>query len=146
MSELKLLALDNDDLAVISAHIQDSVFKLTDVQYEARRGQFALQFNRFVWEHAPASNGQNARCRSFLCFKRVSAVRSTGINRAETDKVHSLLALQFTEKDGGPGGTLELILSGEGVIALDVECVEAQLADVSGAWDTKSKPQHSAAF
>jgi hypothetical protein len=146
MSELKLLALDNDDLAVISAHIQDSVFKLSDVQYEARRGQFGLQFNRFLWEHSAKADGQNARCRSFLCLKRVSAVRSTGINRAETDKVHSLLALRFTQKDDGPDGTLELILSGNGIIALDVECIEAQLADVSGAWDTSSKPQHSAAF
>jgi hypothetical protein len=146
MSELKLLALDNDDLAVISAHIQDSVFKLSDVQYEARRGQFALQFNRFLWEHSAKTSGQNARCRSFLCVKRVTAVRSTGINRRETDKVHSLLALRFTEKDGGPGGTLELILSGDGIIALDIECIETQLADVSGAWSTSSEPQHSAAF
>jgi hypothetical protein len=146
MSELKLLALDSDDLAVISAHIQDSVFKLSDVRYEAKRGQFALQFNRFVWENSSASQSQNARCRAGLCIKRVEAVRSTGINRQETDKVHSLLALQFTQKDDGPNGTLELILSGNGIIALDVECVEAQFADVSGSWDTQSKPEHSAAF
>jgi hypothetical protein len=146
MSELKLLALDSDDLAVISAHIQDSVFKLSDVRYEAKRGQFALQFNRFVWENSASTQGQNARCRAGLCIKRVEAVRSTGINRQETDKVHSLLALQFTQKDDGPNGTLELILSGNGIIALDVECVEAQFADVSGAWETQSKPEHSAAF
>lgn len=146
MSDLKLLALDNDDLAVISAHVQDSVFKLSDVQYEAKRGQFALQFNRFLWENSATSSGQNARCRSYLCLKRVSAVRSTGINLREKDKVHSLLALRFTETDDGPNGTLELILSGEGIIALDIECIEAQLADVSGAWDTSSKPEHSAAF
>lgn len=146
MSELKLLALDNDDLAVISAHIQDSVFKLSDTQYDAKRGQFALQFNRFVWEDSAKKSGQNARCRSFFCLKRVNAVRSTGVSRVDKDKVHSLLAVRFNDKDGGPNGTIELILSGEGIIAIDVECLEAQLADVSGAWDTSSKPEHSAAF
>lgn len=146
MSELKLLALDSDDLAVISAHIQDSVFKLSDVRYEARRGQFALQFNRFLWEKTGKDSNQNARCRSYLCFKRVDGVRSSGLDRKDVDKVHSILALNFKQQDDGPSGTLELILAGQGAIALDVECIEVQLADVSGAWDTKSKPEHSDAF
>lgn len=144
MSDLKLLALDVEDLSVISTHMQDSVFKLGDASFDRRSGQFTLSVNRFVWEDGKQKGQPFARCRSVLALKRVSAVRSQGFSQTNKDQVLSLLALRFTQKDEGPDGTLELTLSGGGAIALDVECIEAQLADVSGAWETASKPQHAA--
>ena len=72
------------------------------------------------------------------------AVRSLGIDRRNTDAVFSLLAVNFTQKGEGPEGTLELVLSGDASIALDVECVEVQLADTGGAWETSLKPRHPA--
>ncbi len=56
MSGLKLLALDTEDLSIISTHMQDSVFKLKDVAFEPRQGQFTLSANRFVWESASKKN------------------------------------------------------------------------------------------
>ncbi|MDQ1185069.1 DUF2948 family protein [Agrobacterium larrymoorei] len=144
MSGLKLMALDGEDLAIISTHMQDSVFKLKDVSFEPRPGQFVLSANRFVWEHGVKKNHPPERCRSGLVLKRVSAVRSSGINRADKEQVHSLLAIRFIQKGEGPDGTIELTLSGGGAIALDVECIEAQLTDVSGAWETESRPFHPA--
>ena len=49
---LKLLALDGEDLEVVSAHMQDAVFKVGDLQYWPSHKQFAIAANRFVWEKA----------------------------------------------------------------------------------------------
>ncbi len=142
MADLKLLALDTDDLAVISAHTQDSVFRTDAISFSAKAGQFAIGLNRFVWEGAAPGGKAFERRRALLAFKRVRAVRSTGIDRTKADDVHSLLAIRFVAEGEGPDGTLELTLSGKAAIALDVECIEVQLADTGAAWETVSKPRH----
>lgn len=142
MTDLKLVALDNEDLAVISAHMQDSVFKVGDIDWSPRDAQFALAVNRFVWEGAERKRRGFERRRAALVFKRVLAVRSLGIDRQKRDEVLSLLALRFEQKGEGPDGTIELSLSGTASIALDVECIEVQLADIGGAWEASSKPRH----
>lgn len=142
MSGLKLLALDAEDLSIISTHMQDSVFKLKDVSFDKKYGQLLLSGNRFVWESGTKKGHTPERCRSVLALKRVGNVRSHGFNRDNKEQVLSLLAVQFTQNGEGPDGTIELVLSGGGAIALDVECIEAQLTDVSGGWDTASRPQH----
>ncbi|EJC82483.1 Protein of unknown function (DUF2948) [Rhizobium leguminosarum bv. trifolii WSM2297] len=142
MTDLKLVALDDEDLAVISAHMQDSVFKVGDIDWSPREAQFALAVNRFVWEGAERKRKGFERRRAALVFKRVLAVRSLGIDRGKRDEVLSLLALRFDKKGDGPEGTLELSLSGTASIALDVECIEVQMADIGGAWQASSKPRH----
>ncbi|MBW8284028.1 MAG: DUF2948 family protein [Rhizobium sp.] len=142
MTSLKLLALDTDDLAVMSAHMQDAVFKVADITFQPRPGLFALAVNRFVWEGAGEKRRNYERRRAMLSFKRVSAVRSIGFDRRKGDDVLSLLAIRFRVEGEGPEGVVELVLSGGGMIALDVECIEAQLADTGGAWETSHKPGH----
>jgi hypothetical protein len=142
MTDLKLVALDNEDLAIMSAHMQDSVFKVGDIDWSPRDAQFALAVNRFVWEGAERKRKGFERRRAALVFKRVLAVRSLGIDRGKRDEVLSLLALRFEKKGEGPEGTVELSLSGTASIALDVECIEVQLADIGGAWEASSKPRH----
>ena len=142
MTDLKLVALDDEDLAVISAHMQDSVFKVGDIDWSPRDAQFALAVNRFVWEGAERKRKGFERRRAALVFKRVLAVRSLGIDRGKRDEVLSLLALRFDKKGDGPEGTIELSLSGTASIALDVECIEVQMADIGGAWQASSKPRH----
>jgi hypothetical protein len=41
-----------------------------------------------------------------------------------------------------PAGAIELVLSGGAVIHLEVACIEVQLADVGGGWETKFRPRH----
>ncbi|KGD86333.1 MULTISPECIES: DUF2948 family protein [Rhizobium/Agrobacterium group] len=142
MTELKLLALDTDDLGIISAHMQDAVFKVGDVRWSPPERNFSLAANRFVWEKAGEKRKGFERHRAALVFKRVEAVRSTGIDRNRTDDVLSLLAITFTRKGEGPEGTVELVLSGTATIALDVECIEVALADIGGAWETAVRPRH----
>ncbi len=142
MADLKLLALDGEDLEVISAHMQDSVFRTDAVSYSAKTGLFTIGANRFAWETTAEKPKSFERRRTLLVFKRVRHVRSVGIDRASSDDVHSLLAIRFSPAGEGPDGTIELTLSGKAAIALDVECIEVQLADTGAAWETGSKPRH----
>ncbi|MCJ8054118.1 DUF2948 family protein [Shinella curvata] len=144
MDSLKLLALDAEDLAVVSAHLQDAVFKTDGLAFDARQHVFSVVVNRFVWESAASRGKSFERRRAVVAFKRVNAVRSIGIDRKDTSAVFSLLAINFTPKGEGPDGTLEVVLSGNASVALDVECVEVQLADTGGAWETSLKPRHPA--
>ena len=144
MDSLKLLALDAEDLAIVSAHLQDAVFKTDGLSFDARHHVFSVVVNRFVWETASGRGRSFERRRAVVAFKRVNAVRSLGIDRKDRDAVFSLLAVNFARKDDGPDGTLELVLSGDASIVLDVECVEVQLADTGGAWETSLKPRHPA--
>jgi hypothetical protein len=144
MDSLKLLALDTEDLSIVSAHLQDAVFKTDGLSFDARHHIFSVVVNRFAWEAALGRGKAFERRRAIVAFKRVHAVRSLGIDRKDTNAVFSLLAVNFTQKDDGPEGTLELVLSGNASIALDVECVEVQLADTGGAWETSLKPRHPA--
>jgi len=144
MDVLKLMALDPEDLEIVSAHVQDAVFKVSGLDYAPRSRQLSLVINRFVWETAEGRGKSFERRRSLLAFKRVSAVRSIGFDRKDDDKVLSLLAIQFEQNGEGPDGTVEFVLSGGASIMLDVECIEVQLADTGGAWETGFKPRHPA--
>lgn len=142
MTGLKLLALDADDVSVVSAHLQDSVFKTKDMAYRPRAGQFSLAVNRFVWEEAKKGGKSFERRRAALVFKRVLSVRLFGVDRSRPEDVFSLLAVRFTPKGEGPDGTIELTLAGDRAVALDVECIELQVADTGGAWETENRPDH----
>ncbi|MDF1608809.1 DUF2948 family protein [Hoeflea sp. YIM 152468] len=141
MGSLKLIALDETDLAVVSACLQDAVFKTGDTAFEGKDSIFTLETNRFVWE-----DGKNdktfERRRALLALKQVSGVKSRGINLKATDAVHSLLAVRFLPGEEAPAGVIELVLSGGAVIRLEVDCIEVQLADIGGGWETKFKPRH----
>lgn len=141
---LRLLALDGDDLAIVSAHMQDAVFKVGDLKFQPRLKTFSLVANRFVWETADAEAGHYERRRALLTFKQVKGVRSTGFSRQAGDQVLDLLALTFEADGDGPDGHVELVLAGGAAIMLDVDCIEVQLADTGGAWETTVKPQHPA--
>lgn len=144
MSELKLVALDEEDLKVVSAHVQDAVMKVGDLAYDARRRLFVAKLNRFVWERRRGwFSSSYERRRAVLDFGRVMAVSSTGIDKDRPEDVLSLLALEFEPGDA-PEGTVAMLFSGGATIRLEVECLEVRLADVGAAWETRSVPRHRA--
>lgn len=139
----KLVALDQEDLAIISAHVQDAVLKVADIQWTPRERRFVIVMNRFVWEKAV--NGRRTekeRRRSILHFDRVEAVRASQVRQDQPDTVLSLLAVTF-EEGVTPSGGIILTFSGGAAIRLEVECIEAQLADVGAAWSTHARPKHN---
>ncbi|MBO6920511.1 MAG: DUF2948 family protein [Rhizobiaceae bacterium] len=144
MTQLKLIALDDEDLTVISATMQDAIFKVEGLEFDHKSGQFLLAANRFVWEgKGDERSHDHERRRVNVAFKRVRGVKTRGINLKYNNIVLSLLAIQFREKDEGPEGEIELVMSAEAGILLDVECIEVQLTDTGAAWEAKSKPHHN---
>lgn len=142
MNALKLVALDDQDLKIVSAHVQDAVMKVGDLEYLPSAKRFVLPMNRFVWEARSGFLRQhNERRQSVLHFDRVLGAKSSGIHRNKPAEVLSLLAISFVPLDA-PAGIVELIFSGGGTIMLDVECIEARLADIGGAWEASSRPAH----
>lgn len=143
MERLKLVAFDVDDLSVVSAHVQDAVLKVRDMTFLPKEQRFAAVINRFVWEKPAEGAFRKSweRRRAGFHFDRVSAVRSTGIDRSNPDAVLDLLAIAFDAGEA-PAGTVTLIFAGGGAIALDVECIEASISDFGPAWSTTACPKH----
>jgi len=137
---LKLVALDADDLAVVSAHLQDSVLKVADIVWLPAEKRFALAARRFDWEGV--ARGHRRRRLTALHFDRVLAVRSTKIDKRTPDQVLSLLALGFTARGEGPDGEVTLHFSDGAAIRLTVECVEAQMKDLGPVWEALATPGH----
>lgn len=142
MDLLKLAALDEKDLEIISAHVQDAVMKVDDLTYRAAEKRFLVAMNRFVWEKKTGFFSKpGERRRAVLHFDRVVSVRTQSIDRARGEDVLSLLAIRFVATEP-PAGIVELVFAGNASIRLEVECIEARLTDLGAAWDTRSRPVH----
>ena len=158
MAGLELIALDAEDLAVLSVHLQDAILSVGDMTFLPKERRFALVANRFDWEKAiqaeamadadaPAGAGAMVtagpclRRRAGLRFERVLAARVRGIDLKKKHGTLNLLALKFEEHDA-PSGTVTFLFSGGGEVQLDVECMEAGLQDLGPAWDAKGTPCH----
>jgi len=136
---LKLIALDTDDLGVVSAHLQDAVLKAADLVYLASEKRFALGLRRFDWEGA--QHGKRRRRLTALHFDRVLAVRSAKLDKNDPDKVLNLLAVTFDQAEE-PAGDVTLHFSEGAAIRLSVECVEAQMKDLGPVWEAVATPGH----
>lgn len=142
MTDLKLLALDSEDLAVLSAHVQDAVVRVVDMGFARSDRRFALLMNRYDWTHdQPRSKG--LRKRAGLHFDRVLSVAYAGFDPASPEGVLNLLALTFMPGPDGVSGIVELAFAGGGTVRLSVECLEARLADLGSAWAAAAKPAHA---
>ena len=142
MQDLKLIALDPDDLRVLSCHLQDAVMRVGDMAYLKSELRFAAIVNRFDWEQAGAGEGPYERKRSGLRFERVTSAQVAGIDLKQKDTVLALLAVTFEPGDV-PSGELTLSFAGGGAIRLGVEYIEAELRDLGAAWRAQRKPEHA---
>jgi len=142
MQMLKLTALDADDLAVISAHMQDAIARIGDITFLRRQGTFALVANRFVWTGEGEREPAGQRRLTGLSIKRVRRARVSRVRQVARDAVVSLLAITFEPEDQGAGGAIVLTLSGGGAIRLEVECIEVQMSDLGEEWQTPRVPHH----
>ena len=144
---LKLMALDADDLLVLSAHVQDSVLLSAEIEFDPNKGLLFLPINRFAWE-APSARRlffkKYQRRRSVLHFSKIKSLKSSGVDRGNASEVQSVLSITFqaSPQEDDPGGQIQLDFAGGGGLLLDVECIEAQLTDLGAAWKASGKPQH----
>lgn len=141
---LRLAAEDAEDLKAMSAILQDAVGKVGDFAHLPRQRRFAFVVNRFIWEAVgQARRGPYARVRTGCHFDDVTAVRQSNLRLDAKDAVLELLALRFAPGEDGTGA-ITLDFAGGGAIRLDVESVNAGLADISAPWITRLKPEHEA--
>jgi hypothetical protein len=138
---LRLLAADVEDLAVISAALQDAVAKVGDILFEPQDKRLTLAVNRFRWEKGPRAP---ERVRSAAQFGHVLGVRSKGVILGDKEAVLAVLAVEFQPSAVAedPSGVLLLRLAGGGEIAAEVECIDAVLSDLSDPWAARRAPRH----
>lgn len=144
MTALKLYALDEQDLAVMSAHLQDAIMRVQDMTYLPPQKRFAAVLNRFDWLDAERERRKRAgyqRRQAALRFDRVLDAKIQNIDQRRNDGVFELLAIQFHPADP-PGGDVLLIFAGNAAIRLTVECIEAESRDLSAAWRARTRPEH----
>jgi hypothetical protein len=140
---LKLRAEDADDLAVLSACLQDAVVAVRDLAYLAEDRRFVLLANRFRWERGPRRGRRDARFERILCaitFEEVTAVAYRGFRRSEDDRILSLLSIRFAP--GNAKATIHLDFSGGAAIRLEVARIACRSRDLGEPWPTPWRPRH----
>ena len=142
MEPVKFIALDRDDLEVVSTHLQDALVKVADILWRPQEKRLVVALDRFDWASCEcAKKPELRRCRSALRFERVNCCKCRHVNPAGKDAVLNLLAVEFSETDA-PAGVVSLIFSGGAVLRLEVECLEAELADLGPSWPAAARPVH----
>jgi Protein of unknown function (DUF2948) len=151
---LKLIAHDAEDLAVVSACLQDSLIPLNEMRYLPQERRFIMVANRFRWERAaqgiqdPAPSkdapfdsdddlGDQQRTNAGICIDRVLSVRSRNIDRSRPDDFLSLLSVQLE------GNKLFFLFAGGGTIQVEIEALAFYLSDLGKAWPTQWRPDHA---
>lgn len=140
MDLLKFVVLDEEDLEVVSAHVQDAVVKASDILWRPQERRMVLPLHRFDWEAAQSAAPEYRRRGAALRFERVLSCKSRQVDGK--DAVLNLLAVEFAETDA-PAGVVTLTFSGGSALRLEVECLEAELADLGFAWTTAACPAHA---
>lgn len=131
---LRLLAADGEDLQIMSAALQDAILRPGDVVWNAGARTVTITLCRFCWECG------GTRVRTAMQFGDVLAVKSRGLPRAR-DAALELLAVDFLP-DETPGGRVLLMFAGGGDLRIDVECLDAVVADLSERWPARVEPIH----
>jgi hypothetical protein len=145
VDELKLVAIDQDDIEVVSAHLQDALVRIADIFWKPHDHRFVMALDRFDWTSVIDAKTKGTpdyrRCRTALRFERVLSCKCRNVDPTDKNARLNLLAVEFTERDA-PGGIVIMTFSGGGVIRLEVECLEAELADLGEVFVADICPNH----
>ena len=139
---LKLIARTEEDLRVVSAHLQDSIASIADIANLKKNKIFLMQLNRFMWEDVEKGVfRKNKRIRTILKFDNVIEVNSKNIGQVSKDKFLDFLAIESNQMSDN-NYEMKLIFSGDSIIRIIAEVIEVTLDDQGEPWDTKNKPKH----
>ena len=139
---LKLIARTEEDLRVVSAHLQDSIVSVSNIASLKKNNIFLMQLNRFMWEDVEKGVfRKNKRIRTILKFENVLNVLSKNVNQLKKDKFLDFLAIE-TSKMPDNNYEMNIIFAGNSIIRVLSEAIEVTLDDQGEAWDTKNKPKH----
>jgi hypothetical protein len=127
--QLKLIALDEDDLAVISAHVQDARVQAADIIWRQGEKRLVIGMNRLDWEQTLSGEATPRRLIAALRFDRVLSCKSRNIDLDTPETVLDLIGIEFYPGED-PGGSAMLLFTHGGALRLDVECLECELTDL----------------
>ena len=142
VTNLKLLATSEEDLKVISAHLQDAIVSSTDLANLKKNRIFLMQLNRFMWEDVEKGVfRKNKRIRTVLKFDNVISVLSRNINTKKKNFLDFLTIESnlLTDKSY----EIKLIFSGDSVIKIKTEVIDVTLDDQGSPWESKTQPKHN---
>jgi hypothetical protein len=129
MTMRKLIALDEDDLAVISAHVQDASVHVADIIWRQGEKRLVIGMRRPDCDELVSGKPCSHRLVSALRFDRVLACKARSLDLDQRDLTLELLGLEF-HPGRLPGGSVLLMFAGGEALRLDVECIECELADL----------------
>ena len=139
---LRLIARTEDDLRVVSAHLQDSIASISDIANLKKNRIFLMQLNRFMWEDVEKGVfRKNKRIRTILKFENVLNVLSKNINQSKKDKFLDFLAIE-TNMTPDNNYEMKIIFAGDSIVRVISEVIEVTLDDQGEAWNTINKPKH----
>jgi hypothetical protein len=128
-AQLKLIALDADDLAVISAHVQDALVQTADIIWRQGEKRLVVGMSRLDWEQTLSGESSPRRLIAALRFDRVLSCKSRNLDLGRPETALELLGIEFYPGDT-PSGSAVLLFNHGGALRLDVECLECQLTDL----------------
>ena len=142
VTNLKLLAISDEDLRVVAAHLQDAIVSIQEIVSLKKNRIFLIQLNRFMWEDVEKGVfRKNKRIRTVLKFDNVVSVTSKNINIKKDKKFLDFLTI---ESNLLPDKSYEikLIFSGDAVIKIKTEVIDVTLDDQGSPWESKTQPKH----
>ena len=144
---LRLRAEDADDLAVISACLQDALVSVRDLAYDRDTRIFVLVANRFRWEGGATADGAGMSFERTLCgvtFDEIDGVVYRGFHRSEEDRILSLLAIRLMLGLGisSIGSAIDLEFAGGATIRLTAAAIRCRVRDFGEPWPTVWQPDH----
>ena len=142
VKNLKLIARTEDDLKVVSAHLQDSIANISNIANLEKNKIFLMQLNRFMWEDVEKGVfRKNKRIRTILKFENVIKVHSKNIDQSKKDKFLDFLTIETISMPDN-NYEMKLVFAGDSIIKIISEVIEVTLDDQGEAWDTKNMPKH----
>ena len=139
---LKLIARTDEDLKVVSAHLQDSIANISDVANLLKNRMFLMQLNRFMWEDVEKGVfRKNKRIRTILKFENVIKVHSKNINQSKKDKFLDFLTIE-TNLMPDNNYEMKIVFAGDAIIKIVSEVIDVTLDDQGDPWETKNMPRH----
>ncbi len=139
---LKLIAKTEEDLRVVSAHLQDAIANVSDVANLKKNKIFLMQLNRFMWEDVEKGVfRKNKRIRTILKFENVIKVHAKNINQSKGNKFLDFLTIEIKQMID-KNYEMKIVFAGDSILKIIAEVIEVTLDDQGDAWDTKNIPKH----
>ena len=139
---LKLIAKTEEDLRVVSAHLQDAIANISDIANLKKNKIFLMQLNRFMWEDVEKGVfRKNKRIRTILKFENVIKVHAKNINQSKGNKFLDFLTIEIKQMID-KNYEMKIVFAGDSILKIIAEVIEVTLDDRGDAWDTKNIPKH----